>query len=226
MSGFIEVRPGLLQLSLPPLDIVNVFLIGDVLVDCGAGFSARRVLDALEDRQVAALVLTHGHFDHQGAAHTICDALEIPLWCSDKERESVESGDFMELFPDPKTWIAKFHQYMAGPAHSVSQGLSEGDRIGEFTVIATPGHTPGHISFWRPDDRALILGDVLFNRNPLTFRTGLQEPFSLITSDPSTNRESARKVAALKPSVVCFGHGKPLANSERFISYVSQLSNE
>lgn len=100
MSGFIEVRPGLLQFSPPPLGIVNVFLIGDVLVDCGATFSARRVLDALVGHQVTALALTHGHFDHQGAAHTICVTLDIPLWCCDEERDAVESGDFRPLFPD------------------------------------------------------------------------------------------------------------------------------
>jgi glyoxylase-like metal-dependent hydrolase (beta-lactamase superfamily II) len=223
MSSFSEVAQGLWQLSLPPLDLVNVFLVGNVLVDSGAAFSAGQVLDALEGHEVGALALTHGHFDHQGGSHDICEALDIPLWCGAKERDVIESGNFRRLLAKPKSLLAAINQRMAGPAHSVTRPLREGDKVGDFMVLDTPGHTPGHISFWRERDRVLVLGDVLFNRNPVTLRRGLQEPFPFLAASPSQNRASARKVAALKPSIVCFGHGSPLASPESTAGCVSRL---
>ena len=91
-------------------------------------------------------------------------------------------------------------------------------------MVETPGHTPGHLSFWRQSDAALVLGDVLFNRNPVTLRRGLQEPFRSATFNSDLNRKSARKLAALKPSVICFGHGEPLRNGEIFSAFVAHLS--
>jgi glyoxylase-like metal-dependent hydrolase (beta-lactamase superfamily II) len=113
---------------------------------------------------------------------------------------------------------------MAGPGHPVARVLADGDEVGGFIVIESPGHTPGHLAFWRERDRVLILGDVLFHRNPATFRAGLAEPFEFATFDPSANRESARRLAALEPEVVCFGHGEPLTDGARFQEFVAGLS--
>ena len=57
-----------------------------------------------------------------------------------------------------------------------------------FTVIETPGHTVGHVSFWREDDRVLVLGDVLSNLNIWNGRTMLCEPQRIFTLDPARNR--------------------------------------
>jgi glyoxylase-like metal-dependent hydrolase (beta-lactamase superfamily II) len=64
---------------------------------------------------------------------------------------------------------------------------------------------------------------VLFHRNPVTMRLALQEPFRLATVDPGQNRESARKLADLRPAVICFGHGPPLRDGELFARFVSGL---
>jgi len=82
---------------------------------------------------------------------------------------------------------------------------------------------PGHLAFWRERDRVLILGDVLFHRNPMTLKKGLAEPFAFATFDAPMNRASARRLAALQPAVVCFGHGAPLRDSRRFAEFVSDL---
>jgi hydroxyacylglutathione hydrolase len=95
--------------------------------------------------------------------------------------------------------------------------------VGEFTVIDTPGHSPGHISFWRERDRVLVLGDVLFGHQPFTSRPGLHEPPAMFTLDAERNRQSARKVAALRPSLVCFGHGPPLTDPHTFAEFVAGL---
>jgi glyoxylase-like metal-dependent hydrolase (beta-lactamase superfamily II) len=96
-------------------------------------------------------------------------------------------------------------------AVSVARSLREGDDLGHgFTVLETPGHSDGHVAFWRERDRTLVLGDVFFNMNPLTTVPGLREPPRILTRDPPRNRESARRLAALEPELALFGHGPPL----------------
>ena len=63
-----------------------------------------------------------------------------------------------------------------------------------------PGHSAGHIAFWRESDRALICGDVFTNVDTITGVPGLHEPKSFFTPDPARNRESMRRLAALGPS--------------------------
>ena len=221
-----EVLPGLIRIPLSPFGLGNAYLLGDVLIDSGAPFSAGQLFTALKGREVTAHALTHAHFDHQGSSHAICDELQIPLWCGEGDRAAMESGELFRLMPDPKALLARFGKLMAGPAHPVTRSLQEGDLVGGFTVISTPGHTPGHLAYWREEDRALVLGDVLFHQNPLTFRRGLQEPFRMATFDPVVNRQSGRKLADLKPSVICFGHGPPLRDTQLFISYVNSLPKD
>jgi glyoxylase-like metal-dependent hydrolase (beta-lactamase superfamily II) len=217
------VAPDVWRLPLMPLDAVNVYVVGDVLIDSGGRMRRRRLLTALEEHGLTAHALTHAHVDHQGASHAVCEAFAVPLWCGAGDRQAVESGDLARVLPDPSAWIARLSNRLAGPAHPVSRVLTEGDRIGDLTVVEAPGHTPGHLAFWREHDGVLIIGDVLFHKNPATLRAGLSEPFGFATIDPATNRASARKLAALKPRIVCFGHGEPLADGERFQRFVASL---
>jgi glyoxylase-like metal-dependent hydrolase (beta-lactamase superfamily II) len=218
-----EVLPGLVRISIAISDIGNVYLLDNVLVDSGLSILADRLLATLEEFEVESHALTHAHADHQGASHAICEQLKIPLWCGEGDRVAMESGDFANLLPNPDSLFSKISENMSGPPHPVSRSLREGDQVGSFTVIETPGHTLGHLSFWREHDRALVLGDVLFNQNPMTLRKGLRQPFKMATVDPALNRQSARKVAQLAPEVICFGHGPPLYDPQKFIDYVSKL---
>ena len=70
-----------------------------------------------------------------------------------------------------------------------------------FTVLETPGHSRGHVAYWRESDRVLILGDVLNNINFATGIPGLHEPPAVFTPDPARNRESARRLAELRPQL-------------------------
>lgn len=112
-----------------------------------------------------------------------------------------------------------------GPPHPVSRVLREGDEVAGFTVLDSPGHTRGHISFWRESDRVLILGDVLNNMNLMTGIPGLHQPPELFTIDPERNRASIRRLAALRPALVCFGHGAPLRDPDKLADFAAQLPN-
>ena len=74
-------------------------------------------------------------------------------------------------------------------------------------MLDTPGHSPGHISFWRESDRVLVCGDVWFHMDFKTFRPKLRAPFGIVTVDPARNRASMARLMELRPETVCFGHG-------------------
>ena len=70
-----ELAPGVWQLRQLPPNVINVFLIEDVLVDAGTRHSGRRILRELRGREVGAHVLTHAHPDHQGSSAEVCERL-------------------------------------------------------------------------------------------------------------------------------------------------------
>lgn len=223
MSTLVELAPGVWQVPLLPLQGLNAYLVGDVVVDAGLPSSERRLLDALAGRQLTAHVLTHAHPDHQGATAALCEARSIPLWCGARDRDAAERASFAGPFRGPRRPLFQAAERIGGPGHPVARTLREGDAVADFEVIATPGHTPGHISLWRASDGVVILGDVASHRNPLALRAGLRESSRLFTFDPDENRRSLRKIAALRPRLVCFGHGPPLADGDRFVRWVEAL---
>jgi hydroxyacylglutathione hydrolase len=206
----------------PPYAI-NAYLLGDVLVDACTRFAARRILKRLKDRTVTAHALTHAHPDHQGSSHRICERLAIPLWCSEADTDAMEKpGEMMARMP--RHWLTgSIGPIWAGPPHPVARRLREGDQVGSFVVIDSPGHTAGHVSFWRESDRILVLGDVIANLNIYCGFTMLREPERFFSLDPVQNRRSARRLIELEPRLICFGHGPPLRDIQRFVDYVKRL---
>jgi len=218
-----ELAPGLWQLRGFPPQGINVYLMGDVLVDAATKRAGRRILKQLEGRQVTAHALTHAHPDHQGASREVCTALGIPFWVGERDADAAEDPRLIKE-RQPQT---KLNEVVArvwtGPGHPVDRRLREGDTVAGFTVLDVPGHSAGHVAYWRESDRVLVLGDVLNNMNILTGRRGLYEPKWFFTPDPERNRESIRRVAALGPDLVCFGHGPPLRDASALAEFAAAL---
>jgi glyoxylase-like metal-dependent hydrolase (beta-lactamase superfamily II) len=218
-----ELAPGLSQLSGFPPQGINVYLMGDVLVDAATRHAGRRILRQLKGRQVTAHALTHAHPDHQGASHEVCTELGIPFWVGDADADAAEDPRLIEE-RQPKTKLnGVISRFWTGPGHPVGRRLREGDEVAGFTVLDVPGHSAGHVAYWRESDRVLVLGDVLNNMNVLTGRRGLYEPKWFFTPDPARNRESIRRVAALEPSLVVFGHGPPLRDPGALQDFAAKL---
>jgi hydroxyacylglutathione hydrolase len=194
--------------------------VGEVLVDAGTQSDRKRILRQLEGRTLTAHTLTHAHPDHYGSSHAVCEAKKIPLWCGEKDAPVAEGqrpepgqgalGKWLNRLPLPKP-------------NPVARRLGEGDEVAGFTVLETPGHSPGHVAYWREADRTLILGDVLFNLSLPLLKPGLREPYRALTPDPRRNRDSARRLAELRPELILFGHGPPLRDGDRFARFVESL---
>ena len=213
----LELAPQVHLLKGFPKYAVNVYLVDDVLIDSGTNFAAKGILKQLAGRTIAAHALTHAHPDHAGSSHKICTALNIPLWCGAEDVRVMASGK-----PDGVNMPAFIRKREAFMPHPAERTLHEGDAVGSFTVVETPGHCAGHISYWRASDGVLILGDVLFNLNLLTLRTQLRRPYHMLTDNMEQNIASARKIADLKPRLVCFGHGKPRDGAE-VVAFIKTL---
>ncbi len=209
--------------GLPPYAI-NVYLVGDVLVDAASRRAGRRILRQLQGRAVSAHAITHAHPDHQGASHEVCETLGIELWCGEGDTAAMEAGGIRERQPShPLNTL--FDRIWTGPPHPVARRLHEGDEVAGFTVLDTPGHSAGHISLWREADRTLICGDVFTNIDTLTGLPGLHEPKPFFTPDPPRNRESMRRLASLAPDLVCFGHGRPLRDPAKLAAFTARLAD-
>ncbi len=205
-----------------PPNAINVYLVGDVLIDAATRQGERRIMRQIAGRKIAAHALTHAHPDHQGASHAICEQLGVPLWCGRDDIPAMEAGVKMSS-KTPWPIRAFEERFWVGPPHPVTRSLQEGDEVAGFTVLETPGHSPGHVAFWRERDRVLILGDVLNNMNVRTGIPGLHEPPAFFTPDPARNRESARRLAALEPALACFGHGAPLRDPGKLREFAARM---
>jgi glyoxylase-like metal-dependent hydrolase (beta-lactamase superfamily II) len=221
-----ELAPGVFQLDGRPRNAINVYLAGDVLIDAGTRHARRRIMRQIAGRQVTAHALTHAHPDHQGASHAVCETLGIPLWCGDADTFAMETKGEIGRLQHPGLVNRLQQLFWTGPPHPVARRLREGDEVAGFEVLEVPGHSPGHVAFWRAEDRTLILGDVLNNVDPRTGRVGLREPLEVFTPDPIRNRVSIRRLAALEPRLCCFGHGPPLRDPGGLARFAAALPGD
>ncbi|MFI5008699.1 MAG: MBL fold metallo-hydrolase [Solirubrobacterales bacterium] len=130
-----------------------------VMVDPGE--EPERLLEAAAELgvQIEGILITHCHFDHIGAVAPVANATGAPVWCPEFERPLLT--DIMRWVP-PGFGPFENHE----PEHTVKGGEHVEVAGMDFEVIATPGHSPGHVTYAlsRDDPQAplLLSGDVLF----------------------------------------------------------------
>jgi glyoxylase-like metal-dependent hydrolase (beta-lactamase superfamily II) len=206
----LEVAQGVWQLPLAPRQSVNAYLVGDVLVDAGTAGMGKKLPGRLAGRPVAAHAITHAHPDHVGGSKAVVDALGVPFWCPSGDAAAVEAGMSVPGESKLKPVLSRGSGF---PSVPIARQLDEGDEVAGFTVLHTPGALGRpHRAVARARPRA-DRGDVFFNLHLATLRPGLRQPPGPFTVDPAQNRASERRLAALAPSTVCFGHGPVLRDA-------------
>jgi hydroxyacylglutathione hydrolase len=220
-----RLADGVWHLNTFPLpNSINAYLVEDVLIDAGTRRSAKGILRDIAGHMVSAHALTHAHPDHQGSSHEICTKLGIPYWVPEGDVAAAEDPSLIGQ-RQPDNFMAQFFvKTFVGPGHAVARRLHEDDEVAGFQVLDTPGHSAGHVSFWRESDRVLILGDVVNNMDILTGIPGLREPKTWVTPDPERNRQSIKRLGALEPRLVLFGHGAPLRDTHKFVGFCERVA--
>lgn len=240
-----EVLPDLFSHT---TQMVNVYFVGDpqshefVLIDAGMPNSAAQIKMAAEDiygkgAKPKAIILTHGHFDHVGSIIELVEEWQVPVIAHPQEIPFLTGRDYYESpdpgvggglaarmsFMYPKRPINLQDNVYALPVDGTVPYMPG------FRWIHTPGHTPGHVSLFRPSDRTLIAGDAFVNVQQESLRKvflqteELNGPPKYFTPDWVSARESVRQLAALKPKVAVTGHGKEIVgeNLERNLEYLA-----
>jgi hydroxyacylglutathione hydrolase len=214
-----QVAEDVWQLPLLPRNGVNAYVVGDMLVDAGAKPHATKIVKDVAGRGISAHAITHAHGDHVGGSRRVVDALGVPFWCPAGDAAAVEAGRQVVAETRAKPLMDATATFDSVP---IARRLQEGDELSAgFVVLDTPGHSPGHVSFWRERDRVLVCADVFLNMNLLTLRYGLRNPPAVFTVDPELNHASQRRLAGLRPEVVCFGHGPVLRDPGALARFVA-----
>jgi glyoxylase-like metal-dependent hydrolase (beta-lactamase superfamily II) len=219
---------------------VNVVLFGApgarderwVLVDAGLPGAAGTIEKAAaarfgEGARPAAIVLTHGHFDHTGSLEELARRWNVPVYAHALELPYL-SGRASYPPADPSVgggMMSRLSPLLPGGPVDVSRWLhalpDDGSIPGMpgWRWLHTPGHTPGHVSFWRSSDRTLIAGDAFIATNmesayvAATQRPEMHGPPQFITQDWEAARKSVERLSILEPELVVTGHGQAMRGS-------------
>jgi glyoxylase-like metal-dependent hydrolase (beta-lactamase superfamily II) len=246
INGTERVAPGVFRLRTL---IANVFLVSAtdresgpwVLVDAGIRGYADTILNAgaaIFGRELpSAVLLTHGHFDHVGSLPALLERSAVPVYSHMLEfpfltgrsayppPDPTVGGGLMArasvLFPNAPIDLGP--RLLALPEDGSVPGL-EG-----WQWHHTPGHSPGHVSFYRKADRVLLSGDAVITvRQESLVSVALQRmevrpPPAYFTIDWPESIRSIRRIAGLRPAVLATGHGRPM-RGERMLEQLQRLA--
>ena len=193
---------------------INVLLLenddGWTLVDTGTKNSVRRIREALValgsgPEDLKRIFLTHQHIDHTGGLRGLLGwARNAQAGASPHEAEVISGRREKDQFASAV--LRLLTRNVRPPTAPVGKVLREGDLVSGFRIIATPGHTRGHVSLLRDGDGLLFTADA-FGCSPRKLRVGIRRA---VCSDPAEAMRSAEKLLAEDFSTVMFTHGKTL----------------
>ncbi|SDM13583.1 MBL fold metallo-hydrolase [Sediminibacillus halophilus] len=217
-----------------PIQVVNMYFHGHpgdkwTIIDAGMPRSADKIIEAAENRygkdaKPEAIILTHGHFDHVGAIVELLEKWPVPVYAHKDELPYLTGK---ESYPEPDSsvdggLVAKMSPMF--PNHSINiseyvKALPDDHSVPGmqgWEWIHTPGHTKGHVSLFREEDRSLIAGDAFVTvkqeslYNVMTQKQEISGPPRYLTTDWKAAKESVLKLNELGPLLAATGHGIPM----------------
>jgi glyoxylase-like metal-dependent hydrolase (beta-lactamase superfamily II) len=219
------------------LAIVNVIFFGPpgagdgkwVLIDAGIPSSAGGIRNAAkarfgQDGRPAAIILTHGHFDHVGALETLSEEWRVPVYAHQLEHPYLNGT---RSYPPADPGVGGGLMALLSPLYprrpvdvrARLQPLPGDNSLPEmpgWKWLHTPGHSPGHVSLWREADRMLIAGDAIVTTkqesiySAVTQAPEMHGPPMYFTPDWASAKQSVQRLAALSPETVISGHGQAM----------------
>ncbi len=212
---------------------VNVYLVEDegrvLLVDTGLPATWALIAQGLRHvgrrpEDVAAVALTHAHFDHTGNAARAQERLRVPIWAH-REDFFIAAHPYRyvhenlrAIYPLKYPVAVRILGAMAAAGALRVKGVDrlvpyagegETDLPGRPHVIFTPGHTYGHCALHLPGRDVVISGDALVTLDPYTGRAGPQIVAGAATADSAQALASLDRLAATRAGTVLPGHGEP-----------------
>ena len=218
LKSTLEIIPSVYQLTIRG---VNVILITEeelTLVDTGFRGSSAQIVDFIHSlgrsvEEISLIIITHNHLDHAGG---LAELRKLT-----KAKVTAHQADFVDIenqLPYPRV----VQKTLRIPPFSALRSVfsikpSEvdiqlaGDEVlkplGGLKVVHTPGHTPGSISLFSPQNKLLIVGDTLNKRRGI-----LRLPPKMASTNLTQAIDSVKRMAQLDFDILCFGHGRPLTD--------------
>jgi len=228
-----ELAPGLYSLGHGKGGHVHAFLIearGELsLVDTLFEGDARLVLDAVRrlgrsPTDIDRIAITHGHRSHLGGLAELKRATGATVYAHRWEADIV-AGDrraqAVSILPHQSLKLIPFQLglWLDRPRHTpcpVDELLDEGDSFGPLQVMHSPGHSPGHLTFWWPERRFLIAGD------GIATWPNLCAGWKAFNLNHVQHKASLGRLASFDALLVGVGHGDPI--TENAADHVHQLA--
>jgi len=216
LKSALEIIPSVYQLTIRG---VNVILITEeelTLVDTGFRGSSAQIVDFIHSlgrsvKEISLIIITHNHLDHVGGLAELRKLTKAKVTAHQADIVDIENQ-----LPYPRV----VQKTLRIPPFSALRSVfsikpSEvdiqlaGDEVlkplGGLKVVHTPGHTPGSISLFSPQNKLLIVGDTLNKRRGI-----LRLPPKIASTDLTQAIDSVKRMAQLDFDILCFGHGRPL----------------
>ncbi len=218
---------------------VNCYIIQDtesgkwVLVDTGLKSTGKKIKKMAaelfgEDSTPKAIILTHGHFDHVSSVQSLAEEWHVPVYAHYLEMPyltgkssyppcdpTVGGGLVAELSFLYSMKPINISSFVTALPEDNSVPFLEG-----WQWVHTPGHTPGHISLFRDEDRCLVAGDAFVTtqaESAISVAFEIKKvcgPPAYGTTDWVAAYESVQKLLLMQPEIAATGHGKPMYGTD------------
>ncbi|MEN6330173.1 MAG: MBL fold metallo-hydrolase [Methanobacteriaceae archaeon] len=223
-----EILPGIHELH---GRVVNCHLVRDddgiILIDTGLPGNSSKIIKYVENnmnhrpQEIKTIVITHQHMDHVGSLSKMKDKTGATIAIHPADADYIR-GNTDHTGPALSNAMVKLIQFLYRTKPVEPDILVEdGDLIGDYQVIHTPGHTPGSICLYNPKNKVIFVGD------NLQYKDGkLLSPGERLLPEPEKYKKSMQKLLNYDIEAIFTGHTAPVTSDAGKLlkDFVEELS--